>query len=219
MRRGRHHQRGRPRLRPFCREEVRRHLRSPAYCGDPFVHARELRRLWEDDLGLRLAYALRRPRNDGYRRRRRRAGEAVAARYLRRGVPRCCGNIFGRCPAPWRRPARRGARHHPRGVRKGICEEQGDGVRGPGHRVYDDRFPQRHRRHDHRDHVSVLYLGHRRGHPCVPRSSRARRGIQAACPGRRGILRRLRAREPLRNPSHDRAAVPPVERLHDCRAQ
>ena len=46
-------------------------------------------------------------------------------------------------PAPRRRPARRGARHHSRRLCQGLRQEQCHGVCGPGHREHDDRLPQR----------------------------------------------------------------------------
>ncbi len=48
---------------------------------------------------------------------------------------------------------RRGARHRQRRLYKRIRQEQGHGVHRPRHRVASHRLPQRHRRHDHRDHL------------------------------------------------------------------
>ena len=56
---------------------------------------------------------------------------------------------------------RPGVGHHRCRLQKRLCQEQGHGIRRPRHWESAHRVPQRHRCHDHRDHLLVLHLGHR----------------------------------------------------------
>ena len=72
-----------------------------------------------------------------------------------------------------------------------------DGVCRPRHCQSAHRVPQRHRRHDHRDHLLVLHLGHRREDQGLLRHPRSSRSIQKAQSRRGRVLRRLRLCRPL----------------------
>lgn len=63
------------------------------------------------------------------------------------------------------RPSRRGHCPGEGHLRKRLCQQLRAGVRRPRHQEPAHRLPQRHRRDDHRDHLSFLHLGDRRGHP------------------------------------------------------
>ncbi len=56
-------------------------------------------------------------------------------------------------------------------VQERLCQEQGDGVCRPRHCVPASGYPQRHRCHDHRDHLPVLHLGNRRNDAKIPRGA------------------------------------------------
>ena len=78
VRRGRHHQRGRPCVRPVRRQEVRRRVCPGPSGGHPLLHAGAVCRLRKDDHRFRLPHPLRRLRHHGHRRGRPRTGQAAA---------------------------------------------------------------------------------------------------------------------------------------------
>ena len=90
---------------------------------------------------------------------------------------------------------------------------------GPGIAGLPIEYPQRHRRHDHRDHLLVLHLGHRRGDRSSYYTIHGRpEDLQeaAACGG--GLLRRLRLHRPVHHRVHHRHADAPLQHLHHPRA-
>ena len=82
VRRGRHHQRGRPQVRPVRRPQVRRHLRAHQPGQHPLLQPGDHGRLRPDDPGLRQPHPLRRHRHHGRGRGRRRAGQAAGGPHL-----------------------------------------------------------------------------------------------------------------------------------------
>ena len=64
-------------------------------------------------------------------------------------------------PRVGHRPPRRGPEHLRRSLQERLRQEQGHGVRRPRRGLPAHRVPQRHRRHDHRDHLLVFHLGDR----------------------------------------------------------
>ena len=82
VRRGGHHQRGRPCVRPVGGEEVRRRVCPRPPERHSFLYAGAVRRPRQDDPGLRLPHPLRRLRHHGHRRGRSGAGPAAFIKNL-----------------------------------------------------------------------------------------------------------------------------------------
>ena len=76
----------------------------------------------------------------------------------RPGVVAVC--LTGALPAGVR-PPRCGHCTGGRAVQERLCQEQGHGVCGPRHCLPAAGYPQRHRCHDHRDHLPFFHLGDR----------------------------------------------------------
>ncbi len=79
-------------------------------------------------------------------------------------------------------PPRCGPEHLRRSLQERLRQEQGHGVRRPRRGRSAHRVPQRHRRHDHRDHLLVFHLGDRRGDPALLHSAWPSAGLQEAEP-------------------------------------
>ena len=158
VRGGRHHQRGRSRVRAVRGEEVRRHLRPRKCGGDPQLYARDVRRARQDDPGQRQPHPLRRTRHHGGGRGRPRACQTAARTYIRHRLsPRHRGGTQ-RQSAQGSRPAGRRTRAHRGDFQERFRQECGAGIRGRGHSRASRRVPQRHRRHDDGKHLSQLRL-------------------------------------------------------------
>ena len=127
----------------------------------------------------------------GRRRGRRRAGQAAGGPHLRYGLPRRGRHLSDRQAQPRRRPPRRRAGAGGRHLRQRLCEKQGHGVCRPRRCQSDRRLPQRHRRHDHRDHLLVLHLADRRCDETILRAAQPPGGLQRAETCRCSLLRRL----------------------------